>query len=235
MWHESLSSLFLSCHDASMALSAVSILNTLRNMYDPPRTFLAYRTPLDLLVATILSAQCTDARVNAVTSKALYPKYTTASDYASVSQEELEKDIQSCGTFRNKARFIRGMAALLLQRHGGEVPQTMKELTALPGVGRKTASIILWSCFGKNEGIAVDTHVMRLARRLGLSRAKTPQKIELDLLSALPKEEWGYFTTLIISHARAVCPARKRKCEACVFQKECPSSAVMGREDRSIK
>lgn len=213
-----------------MSLSAAIVLHTLEKNYDPPRTFLHWRTPLDLLVATILSAQCTDARVNIVT-KTLYRKYKKPQDYFHIPRRELEDDIHSCGTYRNKARFIQEMCQQLLDHHHGKVPQTMEELVKLRGVGRKTASIILWACFGINEGIAVDTHVIRVTQRLGLSRHKDPKKIELDLMKAVPRKKWGELTTLLISHGRAVCTARNRQCEKCVFKKTCPSSLVMGRGD----
>lgn len=218
----------------SPAITTASVLRTLEKLYEPPRTFLHWRTPLDLLVATILSAQCTDARVNIVT-KTLYKKYQKPEDYVHVSRKELEDDIHSCGTYRNKARFIQEMSARLISHHKGEVPQTMEELIKLQGVGRKTASIILWACFGKNEGIAVDTHVIRVSQRLGLTRHKDPKRIELDLMQSLPKNKWGEFTTLIITHGRAVCTARNRQCEKCIFKKKCPSSLVMGRKDQAKK
>lgn len=211
-------------------LTASNVIQRLEKLHDPPRVFLHHRTPLDLLVAVILSAQCTDVRVNIVT-KTLYKKYHTPENYVTVSRKDLEKDIHSCGTYRNKAKFIQEMCARLISHHHGKVPQSMEELTALQGVGRKTASIILWACFGKNEGIAVDTHVIRVSQRLGLSRHKDPKRIELDLIKSLPKKKWGEFTTLIISHGRAVCTARNRQCEKCVFKKECPSSLVLGKSD----
>lgn len=208
-----------------------SVLRSLRALYKPPRTFLTARTPLDLLVATVLSTQCTDARVNIVTATILYPKYRTAAEYVAVPRAELEQDIKSCGFYKTKAKNIQGLCQQILEKHGGEVPQTMEELTALPGVGRKTAAIILWACFGKNEGIAVDTHVARLAKRLGLSSHATPQKIELDLMDQTPRKDWGHLTTLLISHGRAICTARKRACERCGFQGECPSSLMRGKRD----
>lgn len=207
------------------------VLDILRKRHKPPRTFLHFRTPLDLLVATILSAQCTDARVNTVTRDILYPKYKKASDYLAVSREELERDVHSCGTYRNKAKYIQQMCGMLIERHGGEVPRTMKDLTELPGVGRKTASVILSAAFDVHEGIAVDTHVFRVARRLGLSKGSTPEKVELDLMRAAPKKEWGNVTTLLISHGRSVCTARKRACDRCPFQASCPSSGVLGKMD----
>ena len=209
------------------------VLRELRRLYTPPKTFLHFRTPLDLLVATILSAQCTDVRVNEVTRTIVYPKYRRAEDYVLVPSEELQQDIRSCGTFRVKARSIQGACALLVKKHHGEVPRTMEELLELPGVGRKTAAVILSAAFDKNEGVAVDTHVQRLAQRLGLSSHHDPKKIELDLMEQAPRREWREVTTLIVSHGRAVCTARGRKCGACVFKKDCPSSLVMGRTDRA--
>ncbi len=216
-----------------MTITIPLVLRTLRKRHTPPRAFLQFRTPLDLLVATILSAQCTDARVNAVTKDILYPKYRTAKDYASVSQRELEHDIHSCGTFRNKAKHIRQMCALLIKEHKGEVPETLEALIRLPGVGRKTASVVLWAAFGISEGIAVDTHVLRVSRRLGLSTAKTPEGIEKDLMRKVPHRDWGEITTLLISHGRAVCTARKRQCDVCPFQKTCPSSWIAEKKDRT--
>ena len=210
--------------------SALTILKVLKRSYTPPRTFLRFRTPLDLLVVTILSAQCTDKRVNLV-SKELYKKYRTPRDYLSVPRNALEKDIRTCGFYRSKARYIQGMCRMLIEKHCGKVPQSMDELTLLPGVGRKTAAIILWAAYGKNEGIAVDTHVIRLAQRLGLSKHKDPKKIELDLMQKFPRKEWGLITTFLISHGRAVCTARNRTCERCSFKNNCPSSVVMGRKD----
>jgi len=207
------------------------VLTTLERLYDPPRTFLEYRTPLDLLVATILSAQCTDARVNIVTRDILYPKYRTAKDYVRATRAQLEEDVHSCGTFRMKAKHVQEMCAMLIEKHGGEVPDTMEELVELPGVGRKTASIILYAIFGKNEGIAVDTHVLRQARRMGLSAEKDQAKIERDLLGQAPREKWGTLNTLLISHGRAVCTAYDRKCDVCPFMKTCPSSRVRGKPD----
>jgi endonuclease-3 len=143
----------------------------------------------------------------------------------------LEEDIHSCGTYRNKAKYIQTMCRLLIERHGGKVPDTMEELVKLPGIGRKTAAIITYAAYGKPQAIAVDTHVMRLARRLGLSRHTNPDKISLDLMKAVPRKNWGALTTLLISHGRAVCTARKRMCDRCVFRKSCPSSLVTGKKD----
>lgn len=210
----------------------ITVLRSLSKLYDPPKTFLHFRTPFDLLIVTILSAQCTDKRVNEV-SKTLFRKYSKPEDYLKVSSRELEQDIHSCGTFRNKARFIQELCRILLSKHGGNVPETLEELVALPGVGRKTASVILSAAFGKNESIAVDTHVLRVSLRLGLTEKKNPGKVADDLQSQVPRKEWGRVTTLLISHGRAVCTARNRQCTKCVFQKTCPSSLVLGKRDRA--
>jgi len=206
-------------------ISILYVLRKLEELYNPPTSFLDWKTPLDLTVATILSAQCTDARVNIVT-KTLFRRCRTPQDYLSLSRGELEKLVHSCGTFRNKARFIQELCALLLERHGGRIPATMKELTALPGIGKKTAAIILYAAFGKQEGIAVDTHVMRLSQRLGLTKQKYPDKIALELEKQTPRSKWGRLNTLMISHGRAICTARQPKCEKCVFCHICPSSRL---------
>lgn len=211
------------------------VLRKLTDLYDPPKTFLQFRTPLDLLVAVILSAQCTDARVNIVTETILYPKYKTARDYLAVPREELERDVHSCGTYRMKAKHIQETCRMLIERHGGDVPRTMEELTALPGVGRKTANVILSAAFGIQSGIAVDTHVQRVAQRLGLSTHSDPGKIELDLMGQAPRARWRSVTTLLISHGRAVCMARGRRCGACVFKRLCPSSLTRGKSDLAKK
>ncbi len=217
----------------STPLTLPVVLAELGKLYKPPKTFLHYRTPLDLLLATILSAQCTDARVNIVTETILYPKYKTAEDYVRVSRQELEKDIRSCGSYHQKARSIQETCHMLLQKHGGEVPRTMEELIELRGVGRKTASVVLSAAFGINVGIAVDTHVQRLSQRLGLSKYSDPGKIELDLMENAPKAQWRRVTTLLISHGRAVCTARNRDCPGCIFKDRCPSSLVLGRKDQA--
>ena len=211
-------------------ISVPEALRKLEKLYKPPRTFLKWRTPLDLLVVTILSAQCTDVRVNIV-SKELFKKYKKPEDYFRVPREELEQDIHSCGTYRNKAKFIQEMCRIVIEKHGRKIPDTMEELIALPGVGRKTASIILYAAYGKLEGIAVDTHVLRLAQRLGFTKHSTPEKVEKDLQEQTPKKRWGDITTYLISHGRAICTARNRLCERCVFQHECPSSLVHNRPD----
>jgi endonuclease-3 len=199
------------------------ILPLLKKAYPQAKCSLDHATPLELLVATILSAQCTDVRVNQVT-KALFRKYRTARDYAAASQEELERDIQSTGFFRNKAKSIRAMAASLVERHGGQVPGTMEELTHLAGVGRKTANVVLGNAFGLNVGVTVDTHVARLSQRLGLTKHQDAVKIERDLMPIVPQEDWALWSHLLIYHGRAICQARKPKCAQCVLRDECPSA-----------
>lgn len=209
------------------------MLSKLDRSYDPPCTFLEFRTPLDLLVAVILSAQCTDAMVNRITKETLYAKYKKAEDYLAVPRGELERDIRRSGHFRSKAKYIQETCQILIEKHGGDVPRTMEELVELRGVGRKTASVVLSAAFGINAGIAVDTHVQRLAQRIGLSAHHDPKKIELDLMAAAPQKRWRDVTVLLISHGRAVCTARGRKCGACVLKGDCPSSSVLGKADRA--
>jgi endonuclease-3 len=199
-----------------------AILRVLQSVYPNARCSLDYKTPLQLLVATILSAQCTDKRVNLVT-KDLFRKYKTAADFAKAPEGELERDIQSTGFYRNKAKSIRAMAASLEKKHGGRVPQTMEELTALAGVGRKTANVVLGNAFDKNIGVVVDTHVARLSQRLELTRQNTPEKIELDLMEIVPREHWTLWSHLLIYHGRAICLARRPACEKCPIFKDCPS------------
>ena len=199
------------------------ILPKLKQMYPQAKCRLDHRNPLQLIVATILSAQCTDDRVNLVT-KSLFKKYRSADAYARVPQEQLEKEIQSTGFFRNKAKSIRAMAQALVDRHGGKVPDTMEELTALAGVGRKTANVVLGNAFGKNVGIVVDTHVTRLSNRLGLTKHKVDAvKIEEDLMQIVPHEDWTLFSHLLIHHGRAICQAKKPKCEICPLLPHCPA------------
>jgi endonuclease-3 len=201
------------------------LLPILKRTYPHARCSLNYDNPLQLLVATILSAQCTDDRVNLVTRE-LFGKYRSAEDFASVSQEELERDIQSTGFYRNKAKSIRAMAAALLEKHGGKVPRTMEELTALAGVGRKTANVVLGNAFGISVGVVVDTHVTRLSQRLGLTKASDAVKIEQDLMPIIPPEEWTLWSHLMIAHGRAICIARKPKCETCPVFAHCPAGKV---------
>jgi endonuclease-3 len=201
------------------------IIARLKREYPDATCALQHRTALELVVATILSAQCTDARVNMVTPH-LFAKYRTAADYAAADPRVLEKEIQSTGFFRNKTKSIIGMAQALVERHGGEVPQTMAELTELPGVGRKTANVILGTWFRKNEGVVVDTHVHRLTRLLGLTRQDDPVKIEQDLMKIVPRDDWTWFSHTLIQHGRAVCIARRPRCADCVLNRLCPSSTV---------
>ncbi len=186
------------------------------------KTALAHRSPLQLLVATILSAQCTDERVNAVT-ETLFKKYESAADYVAVDQAELEADIRPTGFFRNKAKSIQGCCRALLETHGGRVPQTMDELVALPGIGRKTANVVLGAAFGIASGVVVDTHVRRLAKRLKLTNKDDPVKIEADLIKVLPKDEWIDFSHRFIFHGQQICRARTPKCGACPIAELCPS------------
>ena len=200
-----------------------AILPVLKRTYPNAKCSLDHRTPLELLVATILSAQCTDDRVNIVT-KDLFKKYRSAADYARVPQETLEKDIQSTGFYRNKAKSIRAMAASLVGKHKGKVPQTMDELTDLAGVGRKTANVVLGNAFDQNVGVVVDTHVTRLSNRLGLTKHKIDAvKIEQDLMQVVPQEEWTLWSHLLIHHGRAICQARKPKCTQCPILDWCPA------------
>lgn len=199
-----------------------AILPILKKTYPGAKCSLDHGKPLELLVATILSAQCTDERVNLVT-KSLFKKYKSAKGYAAVPQEELEKDIQSTGFYRNKAKSIRAMAASLLEKHGGEVPRTMEELTLLAGVGRKTANVVLGNAFDVNVGVVVDTHVTRLSQRLGLTRHTDAVKIEQDLMPIVPREQWTLWSHLMIHHGRAICQARKPKCSQCPIRPHCPS------------
>ena len=199
------------------------VIPRLKREYPDAGTELDWNNPLELLVATILSAQTTDVRVNQVT-KTLFDKYRTAEDYAAADPTELQKDIRPTGFYRNKARALQGMARALLERHGGEVPRTMAELVALPGVGRKTANVVLGNAFGGDEGIVVDTHVRRVSNRLGLTEEKVPEKIEKNLLQVVPEEDRTIFSHLLIFHGRRVCKARKPNCSGCVLNDVCPSA-----------
>jgi endonuclease-3 len=201
------------------------VISRLKDEYPDARTELNWENPLELLVATMLSAQTTDVRVNMVTDK-LFEKYRTAADYAGADPAELEADIRPTGFYRNKARSLQGMARALLDEHGGEVPRTMAGLVSLPGVGRKTANVVLGNAFGVDEGVVVDTHVRRVSRRLGLTAEKDPEKIEQDLLGVVPEGERTLFSHLLIFHGRRVCKARKPDCPGCVLSDICPSSTV---------
>jgi endonuclease III len=201
------------------------ILACLEQAYPEAVCALQHRSALELLVATILSAQSTDARVNMVTP-ALFAKYRTAAAYATADPAVLEQEIHSTGFFRNKTKSIIGMAQALVERHGGEVPDTIEALVKLPGVGRKTANVVLGTWFGKNEGVVVDTHVQRLSRLLGLTKETTPEKIERDLMALVPRDKWTWFSHTLIRHGRQVCIARRPKCGECVVNRWCPSSRV---------
>jgi endonuclease-3 len=201
------------------------ILRRLRRAYPDYQCALDHQNPLQLLVATILSAQCTDERVNLVTP-ALFAHYRTAADYANAPDGELEDYIKSTGFFRNKAKSIRACCRAIADNHAGQVPQTMAELTQLAGIGRKTASVVLGVAFGKAEGVVVDTHVTRLSQRLGLTRQKTAEKIEHELMDAIPHEDWIDFSHLIIWHGRRRCSARKPDCTQCELADLCPKRGV---------
>ena len=211
---------------ADLKVHTRKIITRLAKVYSDADCALHHTSGLELAVATILSAQCTDARVNMVTP-ALFAKYKTAGDYAAADPSVLEREIQSTGFFRNKTRSIIGLGQALVERHGGEVPQTMDELTELPGIGRKTANVILGTWFKKNEGVVVDTHVTRLSRRLALTKQTDPVKIEQDLMKLVPRDRWTWFSHSLILHGRAVCVARRPKCEECVLNQICPSSLVL--------
>jgi len=202
-----------------------AIIPILQSDYPDAKCSLDHHTPLQLLVATILSAQCTDERVNIVT-RTLFKKYISAADYAKVPQEELEKDIQSTGFYRNKARNIRAMAQALIDKHSGGVPKTMDELHDLAGVGRKTANVVLGNAFRINVGVTVDTHVTRLSNRLGLTKHPSDAvKIEQDLIEIVPQKHWCEWSHWLIYHGRKVCQARKPMCSACNLLAHCPSGA----------
>lgn len=204
---------------------AQALLAALRRLHPQARTALLWRDPFHLLVATILSAQCTDERVNQVTP-ALFRRFPTARELAAAGQEELEDLIRPTGFFRNKARSLRGAAQVLVERHGGQVPDSMEELLALPGVARKTANCVLGSAFGRNEGVVVDTHVGRLARRLGLTRENDPVKVERELMELFPRESWTELSHMLIDHGRAVCTARRADCGACFLVESCAQRGV---------
>lgn len=201
----------------------LNIIGLLENQYPRAKTALHYSSPLEILIATILSAQCTDKRVNIVT-KPLFKKYRTAEDYANADISELEQDIRSTGFYRNKAKNIKNAGRMMVEKFDSQVPNTMKEILELPGVARKTANIVLSNAYGVVEGIAVDTHVRRLSKRLGLTENKNPDKIEKDLMQIVPKSHWKRITNLLISHGRKICKARKPKCDSCILNKICPSA-----------
>jgi endonuclease-3 len=204
---------------------AARVLEHLRRHYPRPECALTHASPLELLVATILSAQCTDQRVNMVTP-ALFRKYRSAAEFAASRPGEIETLIRSTGFFNNKAKSIRGACARIAEQFGGKVPDRMEDLLTLPGVARKTANVVLGTAFGKDEGVVVDTHVRRLARRLGLTRHDAPEKIERDLQELFPRPAWTYLGHALIHHGRQVCHARKPDCLRCSMHDFCPSSEV---------
>jgi len=205
----------------------VKIIALLEKEHPDAKIVLVHSNPLELLVATILSAQTTDERVNMVT-KLLFKKYNRAEDYAEADLKELEQDVKSTGFYRNKAKNIKASGKMLVEKFDSKVPRTMEEILELPGVARKTANIVLSNAYGAVEGIAVDTHVRRLAQRLGLTKNGNPVKIEQDLISIVPRGKWMGFTDLLIVHGRRICTAKKPNCEACVGNVLCPSAFNFG-------
>jgi endonuclease-3 len=206
---------------ANKAARAREILSRLHRSRPDARIELNYSNPLELLVATILSAQCTDKRVNEVT-RTLFGKYRTAMDYASANPTVFEREIKSTGFFRNKTKNVIGACQKVVAEYGDEVPGTMDELLTLPGVARKTANVVLGNAFGVSSGIVMDTHVQRVARRLGLTKAKTPEQIETDLMALLPKKGWVEFSTQVVLHGRYICTARNPDCPHCPVEPLCP-------------
>jgi endonuclease-3 len=210
---------------AAKARRVAALIEALRRTYPDAHCELNYSNPLELLVATILSAQCTDKRVNQVTAK-LFRRYRTAADYANAPRAELEAAIRSTGFYRNKARALQACCRALVERHGGEVPRRLEDLTRLEGVGRKTANVVLGNAYGLNEGLVVDTHVARLAQRLDLTRQRDPLKIEQDLMKLVPRELWTLFSHWLIWHGRRRCFARKPDCAGCEIARLCPRRGV---------
>ena len=203
-----------------------AITAELRRLYPDARTSLNFTNPFELLIATQLSAQCTDERVNIVTAD-LFKKYRSVEDYATVSQEELEQDIRSTGFYRNKAKNIRAASQRIITNYGGEVPRTMEDLLTLPGVARKTANVVLGNAFGIVVGFVVDTHIGRLARRFGWTTNEDPVKVEQDLMKLIPQQDWLDLSHLMIYHGRAICLARKPLCGKCTLAKLCPSAFLV--------
>jgi endonuclease-3 len=210
---------------AAAAVRAPEIYRRLEREYPDAECALDHRNPYELLVATILSAQCTDKRVNMVTP-ALFQRFPNAESLSAADGEVLQEMIKSTGFFRNKAKSLLGMSSAVVAQHGGTIPSTLSELVKLPGVGRKTANVVLGNAFGRDEGVVVDTHVTRLSNRLALSRATDPVKIEQELMTLFPREQWTMLAHLLISHGRAICDARRPLCEKCVVNDLCPSSRV---------
>ena len=204
---------------------AARVVRHLGRQYPDATCSLDFRTPVELLVATILSAQCTDERVNQVT-KVLFRKYPTAGHYASASLSDLERDIKSTGFFRNKAKNIKQCCRVLVEEYDGEVPQQIEKLTQLPGIGRKTANVVLGTAFAISSGVVVDTHVGRISRRLGLTQQKNAEKIERDLTKLVPQKEWIALSHRMIRHGRRYCTARRPKCDDCPLESFCPRIGV---------
>jgi endonuclease-3 len=204
---------------------AREIYDRLIEHYPDAHCALDFKSPFQLLIATILSAQCTDKRVNMVTP-ALFKRYRTPAALAAANPEELEEMIKSTGFFRNKTKSLLGMSNAVAERHAAKVPDTMEDLVKLPGVGRKTANVVLGNAYGKNEGVVVDTHVGRVSKRLGLTRQTDPVKVEQDLMKLFPNDRWTMLSHLLIEHGRRICEARRPKCEACFLSDICPSSTV---------
>lgn len=204
---------------------APEVARLLKKSYPEAKCSLNFSTPLELLVATILSAQCTDERVNVVT-KELFRKYRDMAAYAKVPAKELEHDIQSTGFFHNKTKSIQGCCQSLLEKYKGEIPHDLDKLVELPGIGRKTANVVLGTAFGIASGVVVDTHVGRLSQRLGLTKEKTPEKIEQDLMSQFPKKDWIALSHRMIQHGRKICIARKPKCKECPLAAICPKIGI---------
>jgi endonuclease-3 len=200
---------------------AKQIIAGLQRAYPGARCELVFSNPAELLIATILSAQCTDKRVNLVTAS-LFQQYRCPADFANADLARLEREIQSTGFFRNKARNIKACCQAIVEKHGGQIPRTMEELVELGGVGRKTANVVLGNAFGINSGVVVDTHVARLSRRLGLTEAGDPVKIELDLIQLVPRDQWTLFSHWLIWHGRRRCFARKPDCPSCEIRSLCP-------------
>ena len=210
---------------AAKTSRARKIIAALKRAYPDAHCELNFATPLELLVATILSAQCTDKRVNLVTAN-LFRKYRSARDYAAADPAALEADIRSTGFYKNKAKNLRACCAMLVEKHGGEVPRTMEELHALAGVGRKTANVVLGNAFGLNVGVVVDTHVTRLANRLGLAEGVDAVKLEQELMRLVPPAEWTLFSHWLIWHGRRRCAARQPDCDPCELAPLCPRKGV---------
>lgn len=208
--------------NANLKRRAQFVLKTLRPLYRDEPLGVRYETPFQLVVAVILSAQCTDTRVNLVTRK-FFPRLRTPRDFVTLSQRELEAMIKPTGFFRNKAKNILGAAQMIITEHSGRIPDNMQELVRLPGFGRKTANVILTALHRKNEGVCVDTHVLRLSQRLGLTKNKSPLSVERDLMGLVPQKSWHEITHFLILHGRCVCLARSPRCAQCVLNRHCPS------------